>query len=760
MSTKVSSPSFIRSQNYENFLVILLRFSLVFVLLLPLVVNSTPFPDTIFPYLMGKALFFRISVEVMFIFWLSLLLINSKYKPKVSILLFVLGLFLFISLLSSLFSVDIDKSFWSTLDRMDGFIDLFHWFVYFLILISINVDWNAWIKYFNYQLIVGFVLVVLGLFEVLGFNSIPLILSGTSNGVTLGNSSYVAFYLSINFFIALALLSSSLVRDKSEIISTRASKRRAMKNLDSPVFDSFLIPRIFWSISIVLILVLFNFVAIDFHWISFSLGIITFSGLYIWLGKVNIFRTIVMGILVIVPVLLAALVDFENEFNSLISGYQSGGISYFGHISTQIGPFLSRPIFGWGPGNFLTAFESQIDTNFAIYFYNGGQIAYNYFAEKIISLGLLGLISILMLWGTIFYILIRNLKIVDKDKQIFLIVITGAVLSYFVQQLFIEETHVSKLQIFILISFVYFVDVTGNQVSLLNNLQEQINKRFSFYKRFLNPFVRYINFSLVAVSCFLVIYLIVFVNIPIYQGSKNIIKTMDSELEWSDRVSIYNDSINSFSPLSNHYRMMFLNETLTNFNSIQEEEFGLVMDFIQKIHKEGIDQDPNDWRIHVASAGIYQYASVNELSLLQKSSELVVQAKNISPNRIEIVQVQALQDFAEGNLSQGFNDVVSYIDKDPASLVHFSSLLFVFADQFQIEIMNGNNYIVEENKAIELISLIAPQTDRMVYVRATHHLLRNEVEIASSLIELHIKSNQFVGNKIIELKAVIDSRLK
>ena len=82
MSTKVSSPSFIRSQNYENFLVILLRFSLVFVLLLPLVVNSTPFPDTIFPYLMGKALFFRISVEVMFIFWLSLLLINSKYKPK------------------------------------------------------------------------------------------------------------------------------------------------------------------------------------------------------------------------------------------------------------------------------------------------------------------------------------------------------------------------------------------------------------------------------------------------------------------------------------------------------------------------------------------------------------------------------------------------------------------------------------------------------------------------------------------------------
>ena len=760
MSTKISSPSFIQPQKYENFLVILLRFSLVLVLLLPLVVNSTPFPDTIFPYLMGKALFFRITVEVMFVFWITLLLINSKYKPKFSILLFTLGLFLSISLLSSLFSVDIDKSFWSTLDRMEGFIDLFHWFVYFLILVSINVDWNSWIKYFNYQLIVGFFLVVLGLFEVLGFDSIPLILSGTENGVTLGNSSYVAFYLSINFFIAIALLSSSLVRDQGEMISTRASKRRAMKNLDSPVYDSFLIPRIFWSISIVLILVLFYFVAIDFHWISLSLGIITFSGFYLWIGKINIFRTVVIGLLVIVPLLLAALVDFENEFSSLVSGYQSGGISYFGHISTQIGPFLSRPILGWGPGNFLTAFESQIDTNFAIYFYNGGQIAYNYLAEKIISLGLFGLISILMLWVTIFYILIRNIKTVDKGRQIFLIVIVGAVLSYLVQRLFIEDTHVSKLQIFTLISFVYFVDVTGNQVSLLNNLQEQINKRFSVYKRFLNPFVSYINFSLAAGSCFVAIYLIVFVNIPIYQGSKNIIKTMDSQLEWSDTVSIYSDSINSFSPLSNHYRMMFLNEALTNFNSIQEEEFDLVMDFIKKIQKEGINQDPNDWRIHVASAGIYQYASANELSLLQKSSELVVKAKNISPNRIEIVQVQALQDFAEGNLKKGFNDVVSYIDKDPASLVHFSSLLFVFADQFQREIMNGNNYIVQENKAIELISLIAPQTDRMVYVRATHHLIRNEVEIASSLIELHIKSNQFVGNKIIELKAVIDSRLK
>ena len=63
--------------------------------------------------------------------------------------------------------------------------------------------------------------------------------------------------------------------------------------------------------------------------------------------------------------------------------------------------------------------------------------------------------------------------------------------------------------------------------------------------------------------------------------------------------------------------------------------------------------------------------------------------------------------------------------------------------------MNGNNYIVEENKAIELISLIAPQTDRMVYVRATHHLLRNEVEIASSLIELGGPSNN--ENKIVRV---------
>jgi len=760
MSKKMFLLSFIRPYNYEKYFVILLRFSLIFVLLLPLVVNTTPFPDTIFPYLMGKALFFRITVEVMAIFWITLLLINHNYKPKSSILLFTLSLFLLISLLSSLFSVDIDKCFWSTLDRMAGFIDLFHWFVYFLILISINVNWNDWIKYFNYQLLVGFVLVVLGLFEVFGFDSVPLILSGTSNGVTLGNSSYVAFYLSINFFIAIALLSSSFLRDQGEIISTRASKRRALKNLDSPGHDSFLIPRIFWSISIVLILVLFYFVAIDFHWISFALGIITFSGLYLWIGKINIFRTIAIGLLVIVPLSLAALVDFENEFSSLIGGYKSGGISYFGHLSSQAWAFLSRPIFGWGPGNFLTAFETQIDTNFAIYFYNGGQIAYNYFVEKIISLGLLGLISVLTVWGTIFYILIRNMKLSDKGKQIFLIVIVGGVVSYLIQLIFIEDTHVSKLQSFILISFVYFIDITGNKVSFTYNLQKHISQMLYSYRKFFNPFVNYINCILAGISFFIALYLIVFVNIPIYQGSKNIIKTIDPQLQWSEIVTIYSDSINSFSPLSNHYRMMLLNQVLVNFDTIQTEEFDLVMDFIQKNEIEAIDQDPYDWRIYVASAGIYQYGSSNDLSLLEKSSNLVDEANKISPNRIEIVQVKALQNFAEGNLKQGFNDVISYIARDPAALVHFSPLLFVFTDQFQREIINGNNYIIEENKAIELLSLIAPQTDRTVYVRATHHLLRNEVAIASSLVELHIKSNQFVGNKIIELKAEIDSRLK
>ena len=760
MLIKMFFPSFIQQQSFEKSFVILLRFLLVFLLLLPLIVNSTPFPDTIFPYLMGKVLFFRITVEVMAIFWITLLLINPNYKPKNSILLFALGFFLLISLLSSLLSVDIDKSFWSTLDRMEGFIDLFHWFVYFLILISINVNWNDWIKYFNYQLLVGFVLMVLGLFEVFGFDSVPFILSGTSNGVTLGNSSYVAFYLSINFFIALALLSSSFVRNQGEIISTRASKRRALKNLDSPVYDSFLIPRIFWSISIVLILFLFYFVAIDFHWISFALGIITFSGLYVWIGRINIFRIVVIGFLVIVPVLLAALVDFENEFSSLIGGYQSGGISYFGHLASQIGPFLSRPIFGWGPGNFLTAFESQIDTNFAVYFYNGGQIAYNYFVEKIISLGAFGLISILSIWGTIFYILIRNLNILDRSRQIFLIVIVGGVVSYLIQHIFIEDTHVSKLQIFILISFVYFVDVTGNKVLFINNLQKQFSKIFFSYRNFFNPFLSYINWTLAGISFLIALYLIVFVNIPIYQGSKNIIKTIDPQLQWPERVEIYSDSINSFSPLSNHYRLMLLNHALVNFDTIQEEEFDLVMDFIQKNQIEGIDQDSNDWRIYVASAGIYQYGASNDLSLVEKSSNLVDEANKISPNRIEIVQVKALQNFVEGNLKQGFNDVVLYIDKDPAVLINFSVLLFVFADQFQREIVNGNNYIVEENKAIELISLIAPQTDRTVYVRATHHLLRGEVAIASALVELHIKSNQFVGNKIIELKAVIDSRLK
>ena len=762
LSTKIFLPNFTRTEIYENFLVTLLRFLLVFVLLLPLVVSVAPLPDTIFPYLIGKVLFFRITIEVMLVLWILLLFINSKFKPRSSLLFFSLSLFLFISVVSSLFSVDINKSFWSTLDIMQGSIDLFHWFVYFLILISINHNWNDWIKYFNYQLIIGLIFVFIGLLDVLGLDSVPFILSGIENPVTLGNSSYVAFYLSINFFIAFALLSSSFLADKGEIITTRASKRRASKKLDAPVFDSLFTPRIFWSICLVLTLVLFYFVAIDFHWITFSLGIIAFSGLYLLYGKVNLFRTFAICFLVLVPVLLASLVDFNNQFDSLIAGYQSGGLSYFGHLSVQLSSLLSRPIFGWGPGNFLTAFESNIGTNFSIYFYNGGQMAYNYFVEKIISLGIFGFISILVLWGSIFYSLIRNIQKFDKDRQIFLIVIFGALVSYFFQIIFIEETHVSKLQIFILIAFISYVDLNSNQISLIKRSLKQFNKIFSNYKKLLNSFsiVRYINLSFGISGIIISIFLIFFVNIPIFKGSKNIIKAINPQLDWTTRVDIYSDSINLFPPLANHYRMMFLNQVLADFSTIDQKEFDLIIDFVHDTQIAGIVEDPYDWRIYVASAGIYQYSASYNSSLLLKSSELVDRAEKISPNRIEILQVKALQNFAERNLKEGFKDLVEYIDQDPASLVHLTSLLFVFTDQFQQEIFNGNNFLIEESKAIELISLIAPQTDRTIYLRARHHLMRNEIQLASSLVELHIKSNQFVGNKIIELKAEIDTRLK
>ncbi len=65
-------------------------------LLMPLIVT----PSTVFPFIVGKALYSRMLIEVIFALWLILILRYPQYRPNRSLVLSAFALYLAVTLIS------------------------------------------------------------------------------------------------------------------------------------------------------------------------------------------------------------------------------------------------------------------------------------------------------------------------------------------------------------------------------------------------------------------------------------------------------------------------------------------------------------------------------------------------------------------------------------------------------------------------------------------------------------------------------------
>lgn len=153
----------------------------------------------IFPYITGKGFFFRITVEILFGFWLALLILDPReYFPRRNILLFAFGIFISAIFLADFFGVNFSKSFWSNYERMEGFILYLHLFAYFLMLVSVfrkELDWRI---FFHLSVFVSLIVTAYAYLE--KFGSIET-MSGSRVFSTVGNPIYLAAYLLMIFFL-------------------------------------------------------------------------------------------------------------------------------------------------------------------------------------------------------------------------------------------------------------------------------------------------------------------------------------------------------------------------------------------------------------------------------------------------------------------------------------------------------------------------------------------------------------------------------
>ena len=247
----------------ETALLRTIKVLLALVVLTPLVVTSRLLPvdvapevgwllpDTVFPFVVGKALFTYFLTEVAFGLWVLVCLRNPSYAVPRSWLLAAFAIYTAITLAAALAGVSSQRSIWSTYERMQGFMAVAHWFVYAWMLVSVyrtRADWRAVL---NLGLGVGVVLAMVGIAQSEGIELAPYIQAQRRVYSMLGNPTYVGSYMLLCVLVAGAFLAHSYCNPPAEPAPRqqprerqrlrgrrrrRARERQTLPTLSAPVW--------------------------------------------------------------------------------------------------------------------------------------------------------------------------------------------------------------------------------------------------------------------------------------------------------------------------------------------------------------------------------------------------------------------------------------------------------------------------------------------------------------------------------------------
>src|SRR3989304_9249623 len=176
-----------------------IKFGVYAVLFLSLVVLSQFF----FPFVTSKAFLFQIIIEIIFALYLVLAIQNASFRPKKSLLFLAVGAYFGAIFLSTLFGVDVSRSFFGNYERMWGFFQLAHFFLFFIILAGVFKSRDEWNKLIRVALFFGALSMAVGLVQFF----YPLVYGGgvsRASSIT-GNTSFFASYLFFPFLFSLFL---------------------------------------------------------------------------------------------------------------------------------------------------------------------------------------------------------------------------------------------------------------------------------------------------------------------------------------------------------------------------------------------------------------------------------------------------------------------------------------------------------------------------------------------------------------------------
>ena len=388
-----------------------------------------------FPFISGKAFFFRSLIQIAFVAYLLHLLFLKKRKQAFSELsarlkhplVIAVSVFALLFVIAAFFSVNPVQSFWSNFERGEGAFQMIHYYLFFILLASLFSEKRDIETLFVTTIFVSVIASIYGFMQWAGLDGIL----GNGNRIsgTLGNPSYLAAYnlFSLGFLLYFFTRAKQLSTKLLLLIPAallllallKTGTKGAILGLLAAILVFFIVNALrrnagkaMRTASLVLLLIALA---------SASLFFVTHENPN-WQK---------------VPFLGQRFFNLENTVLAFQPRLWSWGSALAG--------VLERPVLGWGPENFAYSYDK---------YYNAGHFGKESFFDRTHNLYLEILLAggILLLASFVSMLYFAFREIFKQKKTLWFSILLSIPIAYLVQAFFLFDVLVITLCFYTLLA--------------------------------------------------------------------------------------------------------------------------------------------------------------------------------------------------------------------------------------------------------------------------------------------------------------------
>lgn len=410
------------------------------------------FVELQFPFITGKAFFFRIAVELALPFFVYLLIVEKSLRPRIkNPLNITLLIFLVINIVTALTGVNPGRSLWGNFERMGGVYYLAHLvFLYFYVQMLGQIS-GVYLKRFLQAFIA--VAVFLSLNGISGLLNGPVIIPDTwlpsRISSTFGNPIFFASYLIIPLFLSIYFILSEEGRRE----------------------------KILYSLAALVQLVGVYYSGTRGALVGIVAGLFVGGLLYTFFNQNKKIRKNGLMALGVIVLLSGLLFVYRNSMPQLgrvsrvLNFSDSNSAARLIQWKMAWEGFKQKPVLGMGAENYYFIANKNYDPKIVQYDRSWFDKPHNFLLEVLTTNGIFGLLAYVFAFGFAVYGLWFAQKAQLLSLQESALLIAG-VIAYQVQNLFVFDTVSASIAYFVFLGFINYTYEQSRQEEIGSKKKE------------------------------------------------------------------------------------------------------------------------------------------------------------------------------------------------------------------------------------------------------------------------------------------------